>query len=63
MSETVTQPDIVLDVYEVARRLKCHPDTVYALIRSGQLRAKRLGKQRAIRVPVKALEDYLNSDS
>ena len=54
-----TQPDMVLDVREVAQRLKVHPDTVYALIGSGRLPAKRLGKQRALRVPVRALEEFL----
>jgi excisionase family DNA binding protein len=52
-------PDLVLDVREVARRLKCHPDTVYALIGSGRLKAKRLGKQRALRVAVRSLEEFL----
>lgn len=32
------------------------------LIRSGRLHAKRLGKQRAIRVPIKAIEAYLSSE-
>jgi excisionase family DNA binding protein len=50
---------MVLDVREVAQRLKVHPDTVYALIGSGRLPAKRLGKQRALRVPVRALEEFL----
>lgn len=51
--------DMVLTVQEAAKLLKVHPDTVYSLINSGLLRAKRLGKQRALRVPVKALEEYL----
>jgi excisionase family DNA binding protein len=52
----------VFTVQEAARILKVHPDTVYSLINSGRLRAKRLGKQRALRVPAKALEDYLAQD-
>lgn len=54
--------DTVFTVQEVARRLKVHPDTVYSLIGSKQLRAKRLGKQRALRVPAQALEEYLARD-
>lgn len=49
----------VLDVREVARRLKVHPDTVYSLINSGRLPAKRLGRQRGLRVSVRALEAFL----
>lgn len=51
----------VLDVREVARRLRVHPDTVYALIAAGRLPAKRLGKQRALRVSVRALEAFLEA--
>lgn len=54
--------DLVLDVREVAQRLKTSTKTVYALIACGKLRAKRLGKQRVVRVPVRALEEYLNSN-
>lgn len=56
------QDALVYDVREVARRLKVHPDTVYSLIGSGRLRAKRLGKQRALRVSAKALEEFLAQD-
>lgn len=55
----MTEQDIVFTVQEVARRLKVHPDTVYSLIGSRRLPAKRLGKQRALRVSAKALEEYL----
>jgi len=55
------QATTVLSIPEAATILKCHADTVRALIRSGKLHAKRLGKQRAIRVPVKAIETYLMS--
>jgi excisionase family DNA binding protein len=61
MGETMAS-ELVLDVREVAARLKVSTKTVYGLIAAGQLRAKRLGKQRAIRVPVKALEEYLDSE-
>jgi excisionase family DNA binding protein len=54
--------DLVLDVREVAQRLKVSTKTVYGLIAAGRLRFKRLGKQRAIRVTQKALDEYLNSE-
>lgn len=63
MKEEYTTPvssDLVVDVAEAARRLKVHPDTVYALIRTGRLPAKRLGKQRALRVSVRALEAFVS---
>lgn len=42
---------------EVAARLKVSRATVYALVKSGQLRHRRVGLQ--IRVPTSALEDFL----
>ena len=42
---------------EVAARLKVGRATVYALVKSGQLRHRRIGLQ--IRVPLSALEDFL----
>lgn len=42
---------------EVAARLKVNRATVYALVRSGQLRHRRVGLQ--IRVPLSALEEFL----
>ena len=56
------QSNMVLSVPEAAQILKVHTDTVRALIRSGRLHAKRLGKQRAIRIPIKAIETYLSSE-
>lgn len=56
------EQNLVFTVQEAARRLKVHPDTVYSLIGSGRLRAKRLGKQRALRVSAKALEEFLAQD-
>ena len=54
-------PDTVLDVAEVARRLRTSRDTVYDLVASGKLKAKRLGKQRVIRVPLWALLEYIRT--
>jgi excisionase family DNA binding protein len=42
---------------EVAARLKVSRATVYALVKSGQLRHRRVGLQ--IRVPLTALENFL----
>lgn len=56
------EQNTVFTVQEAARILKVHPDTVYSLIGSGRLRAKRLGKQRALRVSAKALEEFLAQD-
>lgn len=42
---------------EVAARLKVNRATVYALVKSGQLRHRRVGLQ--IRVPLSALEEFL----
>ena len=44
-------------VREVAKRLDCSRDAVYALIASGQLRAIRVG--RLLRVPESALADFI----
>lgn len=47
-----TLPDF-LTVAQTANELHCHPDTVAALIRRGQLKAIRLG--RAVRVVTASL--------
>ncbi len=52
-----TAPERVLRVRDVATHLGCDPDTVYALIRSHQIRAIRLG--RVIRIPESALADFI----
>ena len=44
-------------VSEVAGQLKCHPGSVYGLIRDGHLRAIRVG--RLIRVPESALAEFI----
>lgn len=46
-----------LTVEQVARRLQVETPTVRRLIKSGQLRALRIG--RALRIPFEALDDYL----
>ena len=42
---------------EVAARLRIGLNTVYVLVRSGQLRAARVG--RVVRIPESAVADYL----
>jgi excisionase family DNA binding protein len=62
MTTEQIQATTVLSIPEAAAILKVHVDTVRALIRSGRLHAKRLGKQRAIRVPFKSIQTYLESE-
>jgi len=54
---TTTAPERVLRVREAAHHLDCDEDTVYRLIREGQMRAIRLG--RVLRVPESALSDFI----
>lgn len=50
-------PEHVMRVREVAQHLDCDRDTVYRLIRAGQLRSIRVG--RLIRVPESALSEFI----
>jgi excisionase family DNA binding protein len=52
-----TQPRY-LTVNEVADRLRLHPVSIYRLIKSGELEAKRLGT-RTLRVRPEAVEQLL----
>lgn len=54
-------PNQVLDVPTVAARLQVSRDTVYDLVRSGKLKAKRLGMQRCIRIPVWSLNEFIET--
>jgi excisionase family DNA binding protein len=54
-------PD-VLKVPEVATDLRVDPKVVYDLIRSGRLRALRLGRRQAIRVTRAALDELKAGD-
>lgn len=47
-----------LTVKEVASFLRVHPNTVYALIEDGSLKALRVGRQ--YRIKKEDLMDYLN---
>lgn len=49
---------LALTVCQVADLLGVSKNTAYTLVRSGQLRSVRVGRQ--IRVPRSALENYLN---
>lgn len=57
MAPTATA-ERVLRVHEVADHLGVTPDTIYALIREGRIRAIRLG--RVLRVPQSALADFIS---
>jgi len=62
MTFTDTQPiERVLKTSEVARHLNCTQDTIYNLIRAGQLRAIRVG--RLVRIPESALADFIAGDA
>lgn len=62
--ERITDPNgvpLALTVRELARMLGVSKNTAYDLVRSGQLRSIRVGRQ--IRVPRSAMEDYLNGSA
>ena len=53
--------DTVMSVADAALILKAGRSTVYELIRQGKLPAKRLGRTRGLRIPVKAFYAWLDS--
>lgn len=50
----------LLDVAEVAKRLKCNKNTVYDLIKSGQLVGLKLGR---MKVSTMELDDFLRRNA
>lgn len=56
-----TETDTVMSVADAADILKCGRSTVYELIRQGKIPAKKLGRVRSIRIPVRAFYEWLNS--
>lgn len=56
-----TEHDKVMSVADAAAILKAGRSTVYELIRQGKLPAKRLGRARGLRIPVKAFYAWLDS--
>lgn len=52
-------PEPVLKPAEVARHLGCTPETVYALVKSGDLRAVHVG--RMLRIPESSLREFIAS--
>lgn len=56
-----TETDTVMSVADAAIILKCGRSTVYELIKQGKLPAKKLGRARGVRIPVKAFYTWLNS--
>ena len=60
MKQTYYEKDIpmVFSVPELARILQIGRNSAYELVKSGQIRSIRIGKN--IRIPKQALLDYLN---
>jgi excisionase family DNA binding protein len=54
-------PPVVYRVEEAAEALRLTRDSVYELIRSGQLRSFKVGRRRL--VPIQALTEYVASMS
>lgn len=57
MTTTTEAPERVLKARDVADHLGCTPDTVYLLIRKGELRSIRVG--RLVRIPESALAEFV----
>jgi len=55
-------PQLAYTVPDVARYLKASDKTVYALVRSGRLRATRLGLLRGVRVMGSAVYELMQGD-
>jgi excisionase family DNA binding protein len=51
---------LALDIREAARRLSLSPRTVAALVSTGELQSRKVGRRRII--PVSALEKFLARD-
>jgi excisionase family DNA binding protein len=51
----------LLKVSELAERLGCSRTTAYELVGSGRVRAVRLTEGGPMRVPVEAVEDFIDS--
>lgn len=47
-------------VKKAASGLGVKPSTIYSMIRRGELPAVRVGSGRTLRIPAKALVDYIN---
>lgn len=56
-----TDQDTVMSVADAAAILKAGRSTIYELIRQGKIPAKKLGRARGIRIPVKAFYAWLDS--
>lgn len=48
---------------EAATMLRCSGEHVYDLIRKEKLRAYRIGKERGIRIPASAIQEFLSGAS
>lgn len=53
---------VLLNVKEIAARMRCHPQTVYQLARGGDLAVIRRGSRGWIYAWESTVEDYLNAN-
>jgi len=58
-NQTSLNPEEAYSVAEVAAYLKVSPNTIYALLRGGKLRGRRLGLQRCVRIMGSAVQEYM----
>ncbi|MBQ1371975.1 MAG: helix-turn-helix domain-containing protein [Oscillospiraceae bacterium] len=54
-------PESVLTVRDLSEYLRIGRDSAYALVRSGQIRSVRIGRQ--IRIPRAAVDAYLSGET
>jgi excisionase family DNA binding protein len=55
----MNQTDNLLNVQEVAQKLRLTPATVYGMIKTDRLRAYRIGGGRSLRIPADAINELL----
>ena len=60
-SEVITLEKKLLTVTELIGELGCSRTTGYELIKTGRLRAVRLTNKGGIRIPVEAVEEFMES--
>ena len=58
-STQMKKPEKVLSARDVAAHLGCTPDTIYQLIKAGELRAFHVG--RLVRIPESSLRDFIDN--
>jgi excisionase family DNA binding protein len=58
-NQTSLNPEATYSVAEVAAYLKVSPNTIYALLRGGKLRGRRLGVQRCVRIMGAVVQEFM----